>query len=825
MTEKYSYEESLIESKKYFNGDELAAKVFIDKYALRDDQGNILENTPEKSHRRLAKEFARIEKKYKNSMSEEEIFSLFDKFKWIIPQGSPMSAIGNENKIQSASNCFVIPSPVDSYGGILFTDQQQAQIMKRRGGVGFDISAIRPKGIATTNAAGTTDGISVFMERFSNTCREVAQNGRRGALMLTISCKHPEIETFISIKKNLKKVTGANISIRVTDDFMKAVKNDSDFNLQWPIDSKTPKIVKTVKAKDIWNQIIEAAWTSAEPGVLFWDNVINNGPADIYKEFGYESVSTNPCGEITLSPYDSCRLMVVNLLSFVKNPFTEKAKFDFVYFAEIVQKAQRLMDDMIDIEIEQIDKILNKIKADPEDKNIKAIELDLWNNIRKTCENGRRTGLGITALGDTIAALNMRYGSEESIVKTEKIYKTLAINSEKSSCILAKERGTFPIFNKALEKGHVFIERLLNADEELKELYNKYGRRNISTTTTAPVGSLSQLARTTSGIEPAFLVSYKRKKKINPTDTNVKVDYVDAMGDKWQEFIVYHPGFQNWMDVTGKTKLEDSPYYKSMSNDVDWAASVDIQAVAQKWISHSISKTCNLPNSATKELVSEIYMKAWEKGCKGFTIYRDGCRDGVLTAVDTVKKETVNDSSQINEVRMTDKIIKVHAPKRPKVLKSDVYHIKVKGQEYFVIVGLWKDGTPYEVFAGKNGHISKDVKKGEVIKNNRGHYIFKFDNDKTIDNISKYISEDQEGITRNVSLAMRHGIDVSFIVHQMEKTNGTLDSFSKAISRALKKYIQNGTAVYGEQCSNCGGKLVRIEGCMSCLECQTSKCG
>lgn len=522
-------------------------------------------------------------------------------------------------------------------------------------------------------------------------------------------------------------------------------------------------------------------------------------------------------GEITLSGFDSCRLMVVNVYSFIKNEFTDKAKFDYIKFAEVVQKAQRLMDDMIDIEIEQIEKIINKIKLDPEKEEIKKIELDLWENIKSVCINGRRTGLGITALGDTIAALNVRYGSDESIQITENIYKTLAINSEKSSCILAKERGTFPVFDRKLEKGHVFIERLLNSDEELKELYNKYGRRNISNTTTAPVGSISQLTQTTSGIEPAFSVSYKRRKKINPTDTNVKVDYIDAMGDKWQEFIIYHPGFSKWMEVTGKNKLEESPYYKSMSNDVDWSASVDIQAVAQKWISHSISKTCNLPNSATKKLVSEIYMKAWEKGCKGFTVYRDGCRDGVLISTDSKTK----DSSQQNEIKMTDKIIKTNSPKRPDSLNSDVYHIKVKGQEYFVIVGIWSDNkTPYEVFAGKNGHISKDVKHGEVIKTKRGHYIFKFDNDKSIDNISKYINDEQEAITRMVSLNMRHGVDISFIVHQLEKTTGSLDSFSKAVSRALKKYIQDGTAVHGEQCPNCEGKLIRIEGCMTCTNCR-----
>ena len=970
-----TYEQALEDSKKYFDGDDLAAKVFVDKYALRDDKSELLESNPDQSHIRLAKEFARIEKKYPNPLSEEEIYNQFKNFKKIVPQGSPMSAIGNPYQIQSASNCFVIPSPKDSYGGILFTDQEQAQVMKRRGGVGFDISNIRPKGIATKNAAKTTDGISIFMDRFSNTCREVAQNGRRGALMLTISCHHPEIRTFINIKKDKKKVTGANISIRLSDEFMNAVKNDTEVELRWPVDSKTPKVKMNVKAKEIWDDIVSAAWESAEPGILFWDNIIKNGPADIYDEF--RSVSTNPCvvgdtliavadgrnavsikqlceekkdvivystnlnsgkteikigrtprktgdkkeiwkltlddgsnliatpnhkilkenleyielknlqvgdsivsfysfncdgyreisgsevnhkvvsveyygqedvynitvddnhnyhiitsseddkyitssgicvkncGEITLSPYDSCRLMVVNLSSFVKNPFTDKAKFDYTEFSKTVQLAQRLMDDMIDIELEQIEKILNKIEADPEDKSIKKIEIDLWNNIKKACVNGRRTGLGITALGDTLAALGIQYGSVESIKKTDAIYKALAVNSEISSCVMAKERGAFPAFNRELEKGHPFLTRLLDQDDKLLELYNKHGRRNISTTTTAPVGSMSMLTQTTSGIEPAFLLAYTRRKKLLSTD-QANPDFVDAMGDRWQEFPVYHHGFKEWMNISGKTKVEDSPYFKATSNEVDWVASVDIQATAQKWISHSISKTCNLPKSATKETVEQVYMRAWELGCKGFTVYRDGCRDGVLIE----QKETKN------ETRSFTKIEKTQAPKRPKDLDCDVYHIKVKGQEYFVIVGLWEDGTPYEIFSGKNGIIAKTVKHGKLTKKARGEYCCAFDDGSQECNIAKYITDEQEAITRLASFGLRHGGDISFLVHQLEKTTGTLDSFAKVLVRVLKKYIKDGTKIHGETCKSCGGSnLIRVEGCLTCVDCGSSKCG
>lgn len=829
MTEEviFSHEEATKNSLEYFKGDELAASVFISKYALRNEKGELLEDTPDKMHDRLAKEFARIENKYQNPMSLEKIRSYFDHFKYIVPQGSPMSAIGNKYQIQSASNCFVIPSPLDSYSGILATDQEQVQIMKRRGGVGFDISNIRPKGVATKNAARTTDGIGVFMERFSNTCREVAQGGRRGALMLSISVHHPEIMTFINIKKDKKKVTGANISIRLSDEFMKAVKQNKEYEVRWPVESKTPTIVKKINAKEIWDEIISAAWESAEPGLLFWDNIINNGPADIYEN--YRSVSTNPCGEITLSPYDSCRLMVVNLINFVKNPFTKNADFDFKHFATVVQDAQRLMDDMIDIEVEQIEKILKKIKSDPEPDNIKRTETELWLSIKKACINGRRTGLGITALGDTLAALNIRYGSEESIKKTEKIYKYLAINSEKSSCIMAGERGAFPEFDRLKEKNHPFIQRLLDADEELEKLYKKNGRRNISTTTTAPVGSVSTMTQTTSGIEPAFLLSYTRRKKINPNDKATKIDFIDDLGDKWQEFKIYHHWFKKWMDIAEKTKIEDSPYYKATSNDIDWEASVDLQAAAQKWVSHSISKTCNLPSSATKEQVAQIYMRAWESGCKGFTVYRDGCRSGVLVEE---KKETT--ALEKKTSRESKSVIETEAPKRPKELDCEVHHVKITKKldkirtiEYCVLVGLFPDGSPYEVFVFENGTLDKKYVKGKLVKQNKGHYDVVFDDGHTLKDVMGNQTEEEELITRLASWGLRHGAPNNFLVHQLEKVRSDcIGSFPKVICRVLKKYIKNGTKITGEKCKGCGStELIRMEGCMTCASCGWSKCG
>lgn len=821
-----SYQDAMAASIKYFSGDELAADVFVSKYALTDKSGDIKELTPNDMHRRLAREFARIEKKYPNSMGEEEIYRLLYGFEHIVPQGSPMAAIGNDYQIQSASNCYVIGSAFDSYGGILKIDQEQAQLMKRRAGVGHDISNIRPKGIVTNNAAKTTDGIGVFMERFSNTCREVAQNGRRGALMLSCNVHHPEIETFINIKRDRKKVTGANISVKLSDAFMQAVVNDEEYTQQWPIDSNNPTIVKQVKARYIWEQIITAAWESAEPGLLFWDHAVNNTPSDIYAEQGFRSVSTNPCGEIILSEYDSCRLLVLNLYSYVKNKFLPKSFFDFELFTKHVMKAQRLMDDLIDIELEQIEKILNKINSDPEPENVKLVEKNLWLKIKEVCFNGRRTGLGITALGDTLAALGIRYGSEKSIEMTEKIYKTMAISAYESSIILAKERGSFPIFDYEKERDHAFVSKIIsNLDSETQTLYKKYGRRNIALTTTAPTGSVSMMTQTTSGIEPVFLLSYTRRKKINPTDRDIKVDFVDELGDKWQEFTVYHHKYKEWMDITGKNKVEDSPYYKSTSNDVDWVASVRIQAAAQRWICHSISKTCNLPNSASKELVAEVYMKAWQEGCKGFTVYRDGCRTGVLVSTETKKDE--NDFKENS------------APKRPKTLDCEIHQAKIKGESWTIFVGLYQ-GKPYEVFGGlsKFVQIPKKIKYGKLIKDKKktnGSSIYDLiygeDEDETRihDIVSMFENPTEGAFTRTLSLALRHGTPIQYVVEQLSKDEKDSDmySFSKVIARVLKHYIKEGTKASDKTCESCGAQdsIIYKEGCKTCVSCGNGKCG
>src|SRR5258708_21231532 len=711
---KSTYDQVLNASLDYFNGDELAAKVFTDKYALQNKDGEYLELTPTDMHHRLAKELARIESKYPNPMTEDEIFKLLDRFKYIVLQGSPMSAIGNTFQLQSAGNCYVVDSPLDSYGGICKTDQELAQLMKRRSGIGTDISKIRPKGVATKNAARTTDGIGVFMERFSNTCREVAQNGRRGALLLSISIEHPEIETFITIKRDLKKVTGANISIRLTDEFIEAAKNDKDFILRWPVESKNPVITKTIKARELWDKIIDSSWLSAEPGLFFWDNVIKNSIPDVYADEypDFRTQSSNPCGEILMG-IDSCRLTIVNLQSFVNNQFTEKASFDFKLFGRITQKAKRIMDDIIDLEIELIGRIIDKINSDPEPEEIKSVELNMWKRFLRNCIQGRRTGLGITALGDAIAMLNVKYGSKKSIDITHKIYRALAVAAHTSSCIMANERGAFPIFNYKKEKDHDYLNDIMkDCGEDVINMWKNTGRRNVALTTTAPAGSISTLTQTTSGIEPPYLLQYKRRKKINPSDKLARVDFVDQMGDKWQEFIVNHHGLQQWMDITGETDIKKSPYWGATSNDVDWVASVDIQAAAQKSIDHSISKTCNLPNSATKELVSDVYMRAWETCCKGFTVYRDGSRAGVLLKAD-----------EENEIDLISRPVSIHtafAPKRPDLLTCDIKKVKIQGEQWTMFVGLL-DNKPYEIFGGLSKYvdIQNKHKSGKIQKNGK----------------------------------------------------------------------------------------------------------
>lgn len=824
----YTYKEVVDSSIEYFNGDELAAKVFADKYALQNLDGEFLELTPLDMHKRLAKEFARIESKYPNPMTEEEIFSLFDKFKYVVPQGSPMSGIGNPYQIQSISNCFVIQSPYDSYASILHTDQEQAQIMKRRGGVGFDISAIRPKGLKTNNAAKTTDGISVFMERFSNTTREVAQGGRRGALMLSISIHHPEIKTFINIKRDAKKVTGANISVRVSDEFMNAVKNKEQVQLRWPVDSETPTITEMVDANEIWTELLSATHASAEPGILFWDTAIKNTPSDIYKDQGYKSTSTNPCGEIILSPRDSCRLLLVNLTGFVNDAFTDNASFDFVKYDKAVQQAQKLMDDLVDLELECVDKILAKIELDPEPENVKKIEKDLWLGIREAAVNGRRTGLGITALGDCLAALNIRYGSDESIAMTEDIYKHLAVNSYKSSIIMAKERGAFPVFSHELEKGHPFLQRIWNTDPEVYDLYQKHGRRNIANTTTAPAGSVSTLTQTTSGIEPVFMLSYTRRKKVNPDSKDVKIDFVDGVGDSWQEYPVYHHGLKTWMDVTGKTDPKESPYHMATAMDNDWVQGVKLQGAAQKWICHAISRTANLPADTTVDTVKDIYMMAWEQGCKGYTIYRDGCRSGVLISSDS-KKDTDKSGRPL-------KITPTQSPKRPEELPCDIHHVTIKGTKWTILVGLLHE-DPYEMFIGHSELISLPAKSlnGKIYKRTKGKYDLHVDGEDLVikDIIKTFDSKDSAWATRMFSINLRHGVSVEFLVDQLSK-DGLITDFNKVIARILKKYIKDGTSVKtSEKCSNVlasgdicnSGDLVFQEGCLMCKECGYSKCG
>ena len=823
----YKYEEVFKASIEYFKGDELAASVFAGKYALQDTDGNYVELTPDDMHKRLASEFAGIEAQYDNSMHYEEIYDLFKDFKYVIPQGSPMSGIGNEAKLQSLSNCFVIEAPEDSYGGILKTDQEQVQIMKRRGGVGFDISTIRPKGMYTSNAAKTTDGIEVFLDRFSNSCREVAQGGRRGALMLSISVHHPQVMEFIKIKRDLTRVTGANISVRVTDEFMRAVQADEHYTVRWPVDAESPEIHDHIKATEVWDALIEGAHASAEPGVLFWDTATRMTPSDAYTDVGFGSVSTNPCGEIVLSPYDSCRLMLMNLTSFVNNPWTNNALFDWGKFRTMTRKAQRLMDDMIDLEIEQIDKILSKINDDPEKTDTKEPERLLWLKIKKVAQNGRRTGLGITGLGDTIAMLGQRYGDDKSIETTEKIYKWLALASYEESIQLAKERGAFEVFNHHKEKDHPFIERIINElTPEVVEDYRTYGRRNIANTTTAPAGSVSCLTQTTSGIEPAFMLCYTRRKKVQNGE---EVMFVDDLGDEWTEFNLYHHKFKEWMSAThvsdeeADIAIEHSPYFGATANEIDWRAKVKLQSVAQKWICHAISNTTNLPADVSVETVKDIYMLGWELGCKGITVYRDGSRSGVLVATDNKKEDLAV-------------IIERDAPKRPEELDCDIYHTSIKGQKWVVLIGLL-DGKPYEVIGGEADQIEipSRYRSGKlykrVFKTLNSKYDLKLgdDNDELIkDVVSVFDNPNHASYTRVISTSLRHGVPVQYLVEQMQKDKEMdMFSFSKVIARCLKNYINNGTSASDKICSECGAKdsLVYQEGCVTCKSCGSGKCG
>lgn len=829
----YTYGQVRDASVRYFNGDELAGEVFAGKYALQDLEGNFYELTPTDMHRRLAKEFARIEAKYPNPMSEEEIFSMLCDWS-IVPQGSPMSGIGNLFQLQSLSNCFVVDPPQDSYGGIFRADQEQAQIMKRRGGVGHDISCIRPKGKPAANAARTTDGIAVFMDRFSNTTREVAQNGRRGALMLSISVKHPEIGTFIDIKKDKKRVTGANISIRATDDFMAAVRDGTTYVQQWPVDAAIPVYKQEVDARKVWDQMMLAAWDSAEPGILYWDTIIKGSPADCYADLGYRTSSTNPCGELPLSPYDSCRLILMNLMKFVIFPYTPLAAFDYTKFDLYVFKAQRLMDDLVDLELEVIDQIITKVESDPEPDAVKRIELELWHKIKRATSQARRTGLGITGLGDALAALGIKYGSEDSIVETEQIYRQLAVSSYTSSIWMAKERGAFPIWDFEREKDHPFIRQVMKriGSPAAAQIWMKHGRRNIANLTTSPAGTVSIVTQTTSGGESAFMIDYTRRKKINPNDKQARVDFVDPSGDKWQEYKVYHHGHETWARVNGKDPERDiaeSPYYGATAADIDWIKKVEIQAAAQRWVDHSISNTTNVPKDTPVEVVKQIYMKGWELGCKGITIYREGSRSGVLVASGDGDKAKV-DGSTIRESR---------APKRPLELPCNIHRMTADKQKYLILVGLL-DGKPYEVFCGlaENFDVAHNQKGGVLVKRPQESGLSIYDlivgasgsspEHMYEDVVNLFDNPNYGAFTRTISTALRHGVPIHYLVEQLRKDkHSDMWSFSTVLARTLSKsYVVDGTVSTAEKsCRDCGSNVLSYQqGCVTCMGCGSGKC-
>jgi ribonucleoside-diphosphate reductase alpha chain len=811
----YTYEEAFSASVNYFRGDELAAKVFVDKYLLRSKDNKLLELTPDDMHWRMTKEFARVEAlHYEEPMSKEEIYSLFKDFKFVIPQGSAMFGIGNNHQTVSLSNCYVVEPPLDSYGAILNTDQQIVQISKRRGGIGTDLGHLRPSGASVQNAARSSTGIPSWMERYSNTIREVGQGGRRAAGMLTLPVEHYESDVFATIKNDPTKVTGANISLKLSDEFLTAVDTNSSFTLRWPLTGR-PSMTKEVQAKELWQQIIHSAWLRAEPGLLFWDRITKYNAVDCYADQGFATVSTNPCSELPLCAYDSCRLMVLNLYSFVVNPFTPSAYLDFTLLRKVTKKAQRLMDDMIDLELEKVDAIISKIKEDPESAELKKTELTLWTRIKEKCHYGRRTGLGIVGLADMLAALNIAYGSEESIKHVEKVQASIKLASFRSSVDLAILRGPFPIWDWEKEKDSEFLLLIKQEDPELYEDMAKYGRRNIANLTIAPTGSVAIVAQVSSGIEPLFrLEPYIRRKKINSSDTNTKVDFVDPNGDSWQHFEVYHPKVLVWKEATGEDDIKKSPWYGCCAEDIDWTKRVELQAVAQKHIDHAISSTINLPENVQESDVAKIYTAAWKAGCKGITVYRNNCRTGVL--IDKAKTEA------------QETIPSIHAPKRPKSLSADVFHTHVKGEEYYVVIGLY-GGKPYEVFSGLNNSktgkfIPAFVKAGSIEKVSRGCYQLKTtDHNYLLDN--KHSDENSGALARIISTSLRHGADISFVVQQLEKTTGDMTSFAKAVARTLKKYIKDGTKVHGASCESCGNTdLKRESGCVTCPSCGWSKC-
>lgn len=835
---KITYEEAIARSIEYFHGDQLAATVWVNKYAIKDSEGNIYELTPDDMHWRLANELSRIEKNYPNPLSADLIYSLLKDFKYIIPQGGPMAGIGNNFQISSLSNCFVIGNQCDSYGGIMKTDEEQVQLMKRRGGVGHDLSHIRPKGSPVKNTALTSTGVVPFMERYSNSTREVAQDGRRGALMLTISIKHPDAEDFINAKTDLSKVTGANISVKIDDEFMRCVIEDKPYIQQFPIDSPTPKVTKSIDARKLWQKIIHNAWKSAEPGVIFWDTVIKESVPDSYADLGFRTTSTNPCGEIPLCPYDSCRLLAINLYSYVINPFTKKAYFDFDLFKEHVAYAQRIMDDILDLELEKIDQIIAKIDADPEPFDIKRTERELWVKIKDKAIQGRRTGIGITGEGDMLAALGLQYGSDAAIDFSEEVHKTLAINVYKSSVRLAIDRGAFPIFDFEKEKNNPFINRLFAIDPALEDEMKKHGRRNISMLTIAPTGSVSILTQTTSGIEPVFSIFYKRRRKVNPNDKTVKISFVDELGDAWEEYNVFHPKFLTWLEINGYSinditsnfsdekineLIQQSPYYHATSADVDWVAKVRMQGRIQKYVDHSISVTINLPENVEENLIDTLYRTAWESGCKGVTVYREGSRSGVL----------VSGNNEKNEFGET------HAPKRPKKLEADVIRFVNEDEEWIAVVGLYNN-RPYEIFTGKAEHlyIPKDITKGFVIKEKdatmehaRYDFVF-YDKDGyevIIRGLSRTFDPEFWNYAKLISGILRHGmplLKVIDLVDNLKFDNDSINTWKKGVNRALKRYVPDGTKV-SESCPQCGAvdSLQYKEGCVVCTNCGYSKCG
>ncbi len=834
---------------EYFKGDTLAANVWMNKYALKDSDGNIYERTPDEMHHRIAREFARMENKYPNPLSEQEIYDVIKDFKYIVPQGSPMAGIGNSYQVSSLSNCFVIGNDgnSDSYGGIMKIDEEQVQLMKRRGGVGHDLSHIRPKGSPVKNTALTSTGVVPFLERYSNSTREVAQDGRRGALMLSISIKHPDSEHFIDAKMESGKVTGANVSIKLDDEFMQAVKEGKTYKQQYPIDSDNPKYVKEVDARKLWSKVIHNAWASAEPGVLFWDTVIRESIADNYGEHGFKTVSTNPCGEIPLCPYDSCRLLAINLYSYVKNPFTEEAKFDGTLFKKHVHIAQRIMDDLVDLEIEKIDGILAKIDSDPEPEEVKYVERKLWEKIRNKALQGRRTGIGITAEGDMLAAMNLRYGSEEAIEFSTEIHRLLAIEAYRSSVDLAEERGTFEVFDFEKEKNNPFLLRIKEHAPEVYEKMSRVGRRNISMLTIAPTGSVSICTRTSSGIEPVFMVAYKRRRKVNPNDKKVVVSFVDEVGDAWEEYNVFHPKFEVWLanhgyDIEEVKHMNDdafeevvkkSPYHKATSADINWVNKVHMQGKIQQWVDHSISVTVNVPKDVDEKLVSDIYVTAWESGCKGMTIYREGSRDGVLISKDkkSNKKEEEEDENTFKETK---------APRRPAVLEADIIRFQNNYEKWIAVIGKLND-KPYEIFTGKadDFYLPPWVEKGWVLKikgkteNEETRYDFQFADKQgykiTIEGLSRSFDKVFWNYAKLISGVLRHGMPLTYVIDLIGNLNtdsDTINTWKNGVVRSLKRYIPDGTEALGTKCPECGEKsVIYQDGCLTCKSCGYSKCG